>query len=80
MFWSSYVTKLIHFGSAIDEVSHLTLSPTAPISWAIIAISLIGSMLVIVGGRYAVVGAAMLAGFTLLTIPMAHDFWHMTGE
>ena len=34
---------------------------------------------IVIQGRFAWCGAAMLAGFTLMTIPLVHDFWNMTG-
>jgi transmembrane protein len=38
----------------------------------------LGSVLIIVD-RMAWLGAGMLAVFTLLTVPLAHHFWDMTG-
>jgi transmembrane protein len=80
MFWSSAVVKLMHFEDAIGEMKHFGLSPAGPVACAVIAVSLGGSLLVMFGGGYAALGAALLAGFTLLTIPVAHDFWNMSGE
>ena len=50
--------------------------------WLIMGLSLfvqaIGSVLVI-ADRMAWLGAGMLAVFTLLTVPLSHHFWDMTG-
>ncbi|SDI50676.1 Uncharacterized membrane protein YphA, DoxX/SURF4 family [Paraburkholderia steynii] len=78
MFWLSGLSKLLSFHDAIEEMQHFGLSPAAPIAALVIGVSLVGSLLVI-GGRYVSLGALMLAVFTMSTIPVAHDFWNMTG-
>jgi transmembrane protein len=45
----------------------------------VIAIEIGGSLLIIYG-RHVWIGALILAAFTLATIPIAHDFWNMTGD
>jgi transmembrane protein len=79
MFWSSGLAKLFDFNAALAEMAHYGLSPTAPIALAVIVVQLGGSALVI-SGRFVWLGAGALGVFTVLTIPIAHAFWGMTGE
>jgi transmembrane protein len=60
-------------------MEHYGLSPAAPIALAVIFVQLAASALAI-SGRYAWLGAGALGVFTVLTIPIAHAFWSMTGE
>jgi len=46
---------------------------------AVIVVQLCGSAMII-SGKHAWLGAGALAIFTLLTIPIAHAFWLMSGE
>ena len=80
MFWWSGLTKMFDLGAAGAEMAHFGLHPPLLFAIATITLQLAGSALVIFGGRYAWLGAAALAGFTLATIPLAHDFWNMTGD
>ena len=61
-------------------MAHFGFNPPWLFAIATIAVQLVGSALVIFGGRYAWLGAAALALFTLATIPLAHDFWNMQGQ
>jgi len=78
-FWSSGIAKAADFGGAIGEMRHFGLEPAALFAVATILVQLAGSILVMLG-RAAWLGAGALIVFTLLTIPIAHDFWRMTGE
>lgn len=78
MFWSSGLSKLLDFKSALGEMSHFHLAPPAPFAVATIAVELVGSILVI-WGRWAWLGAGALGVFTALTIPLAHHYWDLTG-
>jgi transmembrane protein len=80
MFWSSGIAKLAHFGATLGEMAHFGLNPTWLFAAGTIVIQLAGSALLIFGGRYAWLGAAALALFTLASIPLAHDFWNMPKE
>jgi len=80
MFWWSGFTKLWDFPGTQAEMAHFGLNPPWLFALATIAVQLAGSALAIFGGRYAWLGAAALAFFTLATIPMAHDFWNMVGQ
>src|SRR6266850_6149033 len=80
MFWWSGITKILDFQGTLGEMAHFKLNPPALFAAATIAVQLGGSALIIFGGRLAWVGAGVLALFTLGTIPIAHDFWNMTGQ
>ena len=45
----------------------------------VIAVQFGGSLLVIWGGRWAWIGAAVLAGFTVIATLLAHSWWTKTG-
>ncbi|WBU53381.1 DoxX family protein [Paracoccus sp. SCSIO 75233] len=79
MYWYAGLGFLLNFEGAVAamQANGFTSSPAA-IAALTIAVQLIGSVLVI-QGRFAWLGAGMLAVFTLTTIPMVHDFWNMTG-
>ena len=79
MFWWSGLTKLWDFSSARAEMLNFGLKPAALFAMATIALELGGSVVVVAGGRFAWIGAAALAAFTLATIPVAHDFWNKEG-
>jgi transmembrane protein len=79
MFWFSGLTKLIDFRGTVKEMEHFGLAPPAPIAAGVIVILLGGSGLII-EGHHVWLGALILGVFTLLTIPIAHDFWNETGE
>jgi transmembrane protein len=74
-FWSSAVTKLMDFPGALDEMRHFNLSPPPAYAVATIITQLLASGLIIWGGRLIWLGAAILAAFTALTIPIAHAYW-----
>lgn len=79
VFWSSGLAKLFDFHGAMAEMEHFGVVPAAPMAIAVIIVQLGGAALVI-SGRYVWLGAGALGVFTLLTIPIAHPFWTMTGE
>jgi transmembrane protein len=80
MFWSSGFGKAAHFADTLGEMAHFNLNPPWFFALGTIALQLAGSALVIFGGRYAWLGAAALALFTLATIPLAHAFWALPPE
>jgi uncharacterized membrane protein YphA (DoxX/SURF4 family) len=79
VFWWSGLTKMWNFTEAQAEMAHFGLKPPGVFALMTIVLQLGGSALVIVGKRWAWLGAGALALFTLATIPLAHDFWHMEG-
>lgn len=78
-FWGSGISKLIDFPGAVAEMQQYGLKPATFIAILVIFTQLGGSLLVI-SQRRAWAGAGALAIFTLLTIPIAHDFWNLKGE
>ena len=67
-----------NFQHAMGEMAHFNLQPAAVFAAATIAVQLIG-MILIIWGRYAWFGAGALGIFTALTLPIAHNFWDLTG-
>jgi transmembrane protein len=76
MFWASGIAKLVDFQAAVGEMTHFGLNPPAAFAIATIVVQLVGSVLVILN-RWTWLGAGALGVFTLLTIPIAHNFWTM---
>ncbi|SIP93589.1 transmembrane protein [Rhizobium sp. RU35A] len=76
MFWGSGLSKLLDFSGGMAEMAHFGLEPAAAFNIAVIITQLGGSALIILN-RHAWLGAGALAVFTLLTIPIAHNFWAM---
>ena len=80
MFWTSGIAKATHFSATLGEMAHFNLQPAWLFATGTIALQLGGSLLVVLGGRYAWLGASALALFTLATIPLAHPFWTLPPE
>ena len=80
MFWRSGLAKLWNFPATLGEMAHSGLYPPWLFAVGTIALQLVASALVIIGGRLAWFGALPLALFTLATIPLAHNFWTMPNE
>ena len=78
-FWGSGLSKLIVFQGGVAEMTQYGLKPPVLINILVIFTQLGGSLLVI-ANRRTWSGAGALAIFTLLTIPIAHDFWNLKGE
>ncbi|CAN5154920.1 multidrug efflux RND transporter inhibitory subunit MexG [soil metagenome] len=78
-FWGSGLSKLIDFPAGVAEMEQFDLRPSWLITCLVIFVQLGGSLL-IVANRRAWSGAGALAIFTLLTIPVAHDFWNLRGH
>jgi transmembrane protein len=79
-FWVSGLDKLVNFPSGvIGEMQHFNLAPPLAYGLAAMVTLFVGSALV-VHGRWAWLGAGWLAIFTLLTLPIAHNFWAMSGQ
>lgn len=76
MFWASGIAKLLDFPGAVGEMAHFGLNPPAVFAVATIIVQIVGSALIILN-RWTWLGAGMLGVFTLLTIPIAHNFWTM---
>ncbi|MFA9439937.1 DoxX family protein [Uliginosibacterium sp. sgz301328] len=78
VFWSAALAKLIGFNEGVAEMAHFGLNPPAVFNVAVIVVLLVGSALVIFD-VFAWLGAGILIVFTALTIPIAHNFWTMSG-
>lgn len=78
-FWGSGLSKLINFPAGVAEMELFGLRPSWLVNCLVIFVQLGGSLL-IVANRRAWAGAGALAIFTLMTIPIAHDFWNLTGH
>jgi len=76
MFWLSGIAKLADFNGGVAEMAHFGLEPPALFNIATALVQLVGSALII-ANRWTWLGAGMLAFFTALTIPLAHNFWTM---
>ncbi|WLR95979.1 DoxX family protein [Shinella sumterensis] len=76
MFWLSGIAKLADFSGGVAEMAHFGLEPPALFNIATAVVQLVGSALII-ANRWTWLGAGMLAVFTALTIPIAHNFWTM---
>ena len=79
MFWWSGLVKLWDFTAARGEMAHFGLEPSTFFAASTITVQLGGSALIVFGRRWAWLGAAALAAFTLATIPLAHAFWTLDG-
>ena len=75
-FWASGLSKLIDFSGGAAEMAHFGLEPATGFNIAVAITQLVGSALII-ANRWTWLGAGMLAVFTALTIPIAHNFWTM---
>lgn len=79
-FLVSGILKSSDFSGAVTEVRGLIgFEPAALVAALVIATQLGGSILVLIGGRAAWIGALLLAGFTALATLLAHSFWTKTG-
>ncbi|GLK71814.1 DoxX family protein [Ancylobacter dichloromethanicus] len=78
-FWLSGISKSLNFDDGVAEMARAGLEPAIGFNMATIAVQLAASLLII-SGRQVWLGAAMLAAFTGLTVPLVHHFWAMTEE
>jgi transmembrane protein len=78
MYWFAGIGFLLNFAGAVAMMRGYGIEPAGLIAGLMIFVLLAGSALVI-EGRLVWLGAAMLAVFTLSTIPTIHHFWTMTG-
>lgn len=76
MFWMSGVAKMLDFDAGVAEMAHFGLEP-APFFNAAVALTQLFGSAFIIANRFTWLGAGMLAVFTALTIPIAHNFWAM---
>jgi transmembrane protein len=73
------VMQAVQFQNAVGEFAHFNLNPAPVFVVASFITLLVGSALVVVGGRLTWLGAGALGVYTGLTILIVHHFWSMTG-
>lgn len=78
-FWLSGSMKLVAFDAGVAEMTRAGLQPAAAFNAAVILTQIAGSI-AIISNRGAWLGAAGLAIFTALTIPLVHRFWAIAEE
>ena len=78
-FWGSGVDKLIHCQDSVSVMEKLGVAQPILINALTVTCQIGGSFLIIFN-RFTWMGAGALGVFTLLTIPMVHRFWAMSGE
>jgi transmembrane protein len=78
-FWLSGSMKLVGFEAGMAEMTRIGLQPAAAFNAAVILTQIVSSI-AIISNRGAWLGAAALAIFTALTIPLVHHFWAITEE
>lgn len=74
------LNKIFNYGSTLESMEAVGLSPAAFLLPLVIGLELGGGALVAVGRRGAAQAAIALALFTLSTNYFFHDFWNMEGE
>ena len=79
VFWWSGLSKIFNFQEALADMNHFALEPPLIFAIMTIIIQLVGSFSIITCSKWAWVGSAALGLFTVLTIPIAHQFWKMDG-
>jgi transmembrane protein len=78
-FWAGGLQRLNDFRASTMELEDYGLRPAGPINGIAIFVLIGGSLLVIINRR-TWSGAGALAILALMTVPVAHDFWNLTGH
>ena len=79
-FLLSGIIKAEDFAAATAEVRGLTgMEPAATAAFAVIAVQLGGSGLLLAGGLWTRLGALILSAFTIAATLLAHAWWAKTG-
>jgi transmembrane protein len=78
MYWYAGIGFVLDFQAAQQIMSAAGIQPAWLVAALTILVELGGSLLIILD-RMVWLGAGALAAFTLLTIPLVHHFWNMTG-
>ncbi|WP_257386861.1 DoxX family protein [Tahibacter caeni] len=79
VFLYSGIDKLAHVDAAVAEVAGFGFRPAGLLAAITIASQLLGAGLLIAGGRAAIAGALLLAGFTAAVTVLVHQFWLSSG-
>lgn len=78
-YWITALVRFADFSGSTDELANYGLSPAGPIN-ALAIFVLLGGSLLVIANRRAWSGAGALGILTLMTIPVAHDFWNLSGH
>jgi len=73
------IMQAVQFKAAQAEFAHFGLNPTSVYVTASIITLIVGSVLVILGGKRTWLGAGALGVYIGLTILIVHHFWTMHG-
>lgn len=73
------INKIINYEQTINAMVLVGISPASVFLPLTIFLELIGGTLVLVGGRFHIQAAFLLAGFTLVANILFHNFWSMEG-
>ena len=79
-FWLQGARDATHWPQTVQLMRHFGLQPPELFGVATVMILIVGSVLVIVGGRWTWISAGAMALFTAATIPVAHPFWKLEGD
>ena len=79
-FLVSAVMKLSHPAEAASEMAALGMAQPLVMAMGVASFQLLGTVLAVAGrGRWAVLGACALAGFTVAATLLVHAFWNFDG-
>ena len=78
-YWVTGFVRLADLPASRDELANYGLTPAGPIN-ALAIFVLLGGSLLVIANRRAWSGAGALGILTLMTIPVAHDFWNLSGH
>jgi len=78
-FWANGLWRIANMTASVVEIDQYDLPQAWLINYFVIFVELGGSLLVI-ANRRTWSGAGALAIFTLATIPVAHNFWSLSGR
>ena len=79
-FWLQGARDATHWPQTVVLMKHFGLYPPELFGVFTVMICIVGSVLVIVGGRWTWISAGALAIFTAATIPVAHPFWKLHSD
>ncbi len=78
-YWVTALVRLADFTASTDELAGYGLVPPGPVN-ALAIFVLLGGSLLVIANRRVWSGAGALGILTLMTIPVAHDFWNLSGH
>lgn len=78
-FWAGGLIRLADLDTSRRELEGYGLAPAGPINGLAIFV-LIGGSLLVIANRRTWSGAGALAILAMMTVPVAHDFWNLTGH